>query len=154
MGYAQFDVKTIKTIPLKLKEPLDIEVRGEIFMSKKTLVDLNEKREKEGLPLFKNCRNAAAGSIRQLDSSIAKERNLEVFIYHLPNPSDYNIKTHYEALNFMKELGFKENKNNTNLKLYFYVRTNTNEVILAILKGPNTTSNINFSDHKTEKRRK
>ena len=109
------NVRTIKTVPLKLKKAIDIEVRGEIFMSKNTLDVLNKKREKEGLPLFKNCRNAAAGSIRQLDSSIAKERNLEVFIYHLPNPRDFGIKTQQEAISFMQELGFRVNEKNNKL---------------------------------------
>ncbi len=106
------NVKTIKTIPLKLKEKIDIEVRGEIYISKKTLMLLNQKRLKEGLEPFKNARNLAAGSIRQLDSSIAAERNLDAFIYHLPNPLDYGINTHYEALEYMKNLGFVTNPNN------------------------------------------
>lgn len=106
------NVKTIKTVPLKLKEKIDIEVRGEIFMSKNTLIKLNEEREKNGEPIFKNCRNAAAGSIRQLDSSIASKRNLEVFIYHLPNPEDYGITSQSEALDFMEKLGFRVNPNN------------------------------------------
>lgn len=109
------NVRTIKTVPLKLKKEIDIEVRGEIFMSKKTLEKLNVTREQEGLPLFKNCRNAAAGSIRQLDSNIAKERNLEVFIYHLPNPRDFGIKTQYEAIKFMQDLGFRVNVKNNEL---------------------------------------
>ncbi len=109
------NVRTIKTVPQKIKEPVDIEVRGEIFMSKKTLEELNKKREENNEPLFKNCRNAAAGSIRQLDSSIAKSRNLEVFIYHLPNPEDYGIKTHLEALEYMEKLGFRTNKANNKL---------------------------------------
>ena len=103
------NVKTIKNVPLKLRKDIDIEVRGEIFMNKETLNKLNELRAKEGLPLLQNCRNAAAGSIRQLDPKITRERNLDVFIYHLPNPEDYNLKTHYEALKFMEELGFKVN---------------------------------------------
>lgn len=106
------NVKTIKTIPLKLKEPIDIEVRGEIYISKKTLARLNAKRIKEGLEPFKNARNLASGSIRQLDSSIAAERNLDAFLYHLPNPLDYGITTHFEALEFMKKLGFVTNPNN------------------------------------------
>lgn len=109
------NVKTIKTVPLRLNEKIDIEVRGEIFMSKKTLAKLNQERKEKGEPLFKNCRNAAAGSIRQLDSSIASKRNLEVFIYHLPNPEDYNIKTHYESLAFMEKLGFRINSGNNRL---------------------------------------
>lgn len=106
------NVKTIKQVPLKLPEPIDIEVRGEIYMSKKTLDILNAERLKNNEPLLKNCRNAAAGSIRQLDSSIAAKRHLEVWIYHLPDPEDYGIKTHHEALEFMKNLGFRTNPNN------------------------------------------
>ena len=106
------NVKTIKSVPLKLKKEIDIEVRGEIYMSKKALEDLNKTRKEINEPLFKNARNAAAGSIRQLDSKIAAQRNLDVFIYHLPNPEDYNIKTHMEALEFMKNLGFKTNIDN------------------------------------------
>lgn len=110
------NVLTIKALPLKLSEEVDIEVRGEIFMSKETLAKLNKEREKAGEPLFKNARNAAAGSIRQLDSSVAAKRNLDMFIYHLPNPLDYGLKTHYEALDYMKKLGFKTNPNNRLVK--------------------------------------
>lgn len=106
------NVKTIKQIPLKLSEPVSIEVRGEIYMSKKTLDVLNKERISNGEVPLKNCRNAAAGSIRQLDSSIAAKRNLEVWIYHLPDPEDYGIKTHFEALEYMKRLGFRTNPNN------------------------------------------
>ena len=110
------NAKTIKTIPLKLKEPIDIEVRGEIYMSKKVLEELNQERTKNNEPLLKNARNAAAGSIRQLDSKIAAKRKLDTFIYHLPNPEDFGIKTHYEAVEFMKNLGFKTNPNNKLVK--------------------------------------
>ena len=116
------NVKTIKTIPLKLKEEIDIEVRGEIFMNKKTLEELNEKRKKTNQPLLQNCRNAAAGSIRQLDSKIAAERKLDAFIYHLPNPLDFGLKTHSEAIEFMTKIGFKTNINNRLVK-------NINELI-------------------------
>lgn len=106
------NVKTIKTIPLVLNENIDIEVRGEIYMSKNTLKTLNDEREKNGLPILQNCRNAASGSIKLLDSREVAKRHLECFIYHLPNPLDYNIKTHEEALEFMKRLGFRVNPNN------------------------------------------
>ncbi len=106
------NVKTIKTVPLTLKKQIDIEVRGEIYMSKSTLKKINEEREAKGQPLLQNCRNAAAGSIRQLDSKVAASRKLDCWIYHLPNPEDYGIKTHWESLEFMKELGFKTNPNN------------------------------------------
>ena len=104
------NVRTIKTIPLKLSEQVDIEVRGEIYMSKKSLEEVNKVREKEGLELLKNARNAAAGSVRNLDTKVAAERNLDCFIYHLPDPEDYGLKTHYEALNYMRKLGFNVNK--------------------------------------------
>lgn len=110
------NVKTIKSIPLKLNKDIDIEVRGEIYMDFKTLEKLNEKRKKNNEPLLQNVRNAASGSIRQLDSKIAAERKLNSWIYHLPNPEDYGIKTHMEALNFMKDLGFKVNPNNRIVK--------------------------------------
>lgn len=106
------NVKTIKSIPLKLREKVDIEVRGEIFMNKKTLEEVNKKRIANNEPPLQNCRNAAAGSIRQLDSSVAAERKLDSFIYHLPNPLDYGIHTHSEALEYMKHLGLKTNPNN------------------------------------------
>ncbi len=103
------NVKTIKTVPLDLKRDIDIEVRGEIYMNKKTLEKINREREKNGEVKLQNVRNAAAGSIRQLDPKVAAKRHLDTWIYHLPNPLDYGIKTHFEALNFMKELGFKTN---------------------------------------------
>ena len=116
------NVKTIKVIPLKLKKDIDIEVRGEIFMSKETLKKINEQRKKENLPLLQNTRNAAAGSIRQLDSKVAASRKLDNFIYHLPNPEDYGISKHSDAVEYMHELGFKINPNNKLVK-------NINEVI-------------------------
>ena len=106
------NVKTIRNVPVKLDQNISIEVRGEIYMNKKTLELLNKEREKKGEPLLQNCRNAAAGSIRQLDPKITARRNLDVWIYHLPNPEDYGLKTHYEALEFMKSLGFKTNPHN------------------------------------------
>lgn len=106
------NVKTIKTIPLTLSKDIDIEVRGEIYMSKNTLKKLNQDREKEGLSLLQNCRNAASGSIKLLDSKEVAKRNLECWIYHLPNPLLYGLKTHMESLIFMKELGFRINPNN------------------------------------------
>lgn len=103
------NVKTIKTVPLDLKRDIDIEVRGEIYMNKATLEILNREREKNGEAKLQNVRNAAAGSIRQLDPKIAAKRHLDVWIYHLPNPEDFGIKTHKEALEFMRGLGFKVN---------------------------------------------
>lgn len=106
------NVRTIRTIPLKINQPIDIEVRGEIYMSKETLAKINQTRKEQGQPLLQNPRNAAAGSIRQLDSKVAASRKLDSFIYHLPNPEDYGLKTHFEALEFMRDLGFKTNSHN------------------------------------------
>lgn len=105
------NVKTIKNVPLSLPKDIDIEVRGEIYMPKNSFNKLNEEREKKGEKLFANPRNAAAGSVRQLDSKVAASRNLSTFIYHLPNPDNFGIKTHYESLEFMKELTFTVNPN-------------------------------------------
>lgn len=106
------NVKTIKTVPLRLKKEIDIEVRGEIYMGKKTLAEINRRRKENKEVLFQNARNAAAGSVRQLDSKIAASRNLDCWIYHLPNPEDYGLTMHSQTLDFMKELGLKVNPAN------------------------------------------
>ena len=103
------NVETIKSVPLKLNKKLDIEVRGEIYMSKASFEKCNKEREEKGDNLFANPRNAAAGSVRQLDSKIAAKRNLDFMAYSIPNPDKYGIKTQSEALEFLKELGFKTN---------------------------------------------
>lgn len=120
------NVKTIKSVPLKLNKEIDIEVRGEIYMSKKSFEDCNKEKEKRGENLFANPRNAAAGSVRQLDSKVAAKRNLDFMAYFLPNPDKYGIKTQSEALDFLKELGFK-----TNYKLNGIAK-NVNDIISYI----------------------
>ena len=100
------NVKTIKSVPLKLKTPLTTEVRGEIFMPKASFIQLNLEREENEEELFANCRNAAAGSVRQLDSRVAAKRNLDTFLYYY---LDQNVETQVEALEDMKRLGFKVN---------------------------------------------
>lgn len=105
------NVKTIKDVPLTLPQKLDIEVRGEIYMSKDSFLSVNEERSKNGEELFANPRNAAAGSVRQLDSKIAAKRKLSTFIYHLPNADTFDLHSHYETLEFMKSLGFCVNPN-------------------------------------------
>ena len=104
------NVKTIKSLPLKLKSSIDLEVRGEIYMSKKTLAKLNEERIKNNEEPLQNARNAAAGSIRQLDSKIAESRNLDIFLYHVPNT---NLKTHYETIELLRDNNFPTNPNIT-----------------------------------------
>ena len=101
--------KTIKSIPLRLNKDIDIEVRGEIYMSKSSFAKANKERELNKEPLFANPRNAAAGSVRQLDSKITAKRNLDFMAYFIPNPRDYGIKTQEESLKFLKELGFVTN---------------------------------------------
>ncbi len=101
--------KTIKSIPLRLKKDIDIEVRGEIYMSKASFDKANKDREANGEALFANPRNAAAGSVRQLDSKITAKRNLDFMAYFIPNPKDYGIKTQEESLKFLRELGFVTN---------------------------------------------
>lgn len=131
------NVRTIKSIPLQLTKPIDIEVRGEIFMHKSTLEKLNKKRAEEGKPKLQNVRNAAAGSIRQLDSRVAAERELDNFVYYLPNPSDFSIKTHLEALQFMENLGFKINPHNKLVK-------NIDEIIAYIEKEGDTRKSLSY----------
>lgn len=116
------NVETIKSIPLVINDKRKIEVRGEIYMPKKSFNKLNQERQEKGESLFANPRNAAAGSVRQLDSKIAAKRNLSTFIYHLPSSDDFNIKYHHESLSFMKELGFIVNEN-------IKIADNVNEVI-------------------------
>jgi len=102
------NVRTIETLPMKLNEEVDIEVRGEIFMLRETLYAMNEEREHEGLSLFQNTRNAAAGSVRQLDSSIAKARKLQTYLYHLPNTF---CESQYDTLKYLKKVGLPTDKN-------------------------------------------
>ncbi|MCR6097570.1 NAD-dependent DNA ligase LigA [Salipaludibacillus agaradhaerens] len=104
------NLKTIPSIPLKLKENVTIDVRGEAFMPKKSFNRLNEAKEKNGEALFANPRNAAAGSLRQLDPKIAAKRNLDIFIYSVGKVENNELDSHHEALSYVKELGFKTNK--------------------------------------------
>ncbi len=104
------NVKTIRTIPLILQKAVDIEVRGEVYMSHAEFKRLNSIRQRQGLPLFANPRNAAAGTLRQLDTSEVSKRHLDSFIYSLEFPERHGVKTQWEALRYMHELGFKTNK--------------------------------------------
>ncbi len=103
------NVITIKSIPSRISIQDDFEIRGEVFMPKKSLERLNKEREQAGEPLFANARNAAAGSIRQLDSGIAASRGLDAFWYYFVNASDFGIRYHSEALKMADSLGFKTN---------------------------------------------
>ena len=103
------NVITIKSIPSHIDLDEEFEIRGEVFMPKKSLERLNAERELTGEPLFANARNAAAGSIRQLDSAIAASRGLDAFWYYVVNAKDFNLRYHSDALKFADKLGFKTN---------------------------------------------
>lgn len=132
------NVETIKSVPLRLNKELDIEVRGEIYMSKASFEKCNKEKEKRGENLFANPRNAAAGSVRQLDSKIAAKRNLDFMAYFIPNPDKYGIKTQGESLAFLKELGFKTNYNLNGLA------KNINDIINYIDDLGSKRSNLPF----------
>ncbi|PEJ59650.1 DNA ligase (NAD(+)) LigA [Bacillus sp. AFS002410] len=103
------NLKTIKAIPLRLSEPITIEARGEAFMPKASFEKVNELREKNGEELFANPRNAAAGSLRQLDPKIVAKRDLSFFVYGFPTAAEFSIEKHSEALDYLQKLGFKTN---------------------------------------------
>ena len=101
------NLKTVKALPLSVKNaPARMIVRGEVYMPKKTFSDLNATRELQGEPLFANPRNAAAGSLRQLDSKIAAQRNLSIFVFNLQLCDERTFSSHYETLEALKEYGF------------------------------------------------
>lgn len=100
---------TINTLPKVLTKHLSMEVRGEVYMSKPVFNELNEERKRNNQVLFANPRNAAGGSLRQLDATITKKRKLDHFAYTLVNPMDYGIYTQKDALNFLSSLGFNVN---------------------------------------------
>ena len=102
------NLRTIRSIPLRLKKDVSIEVRGEVYMGKEGFRQLNKRREENGLSLFANPRNAAAGSLRQLDSRLAAERPLDFFAYSLISPEEEDMlpEGHWDALGFLREMGF------------------------------------------------
>lgn len=104
------NLKTIRSIPLRLKEDLTFEVRGEAYMPRKSFERLNKEREKKDEMLFANPRNAAAGSLRQLDPRIAASRHLDIFLYGIGNYGSLGVDTHSSALEYLSKLGLKVNK--------------------------------------------
>ncbi|NLN48348.1 MAG: NAD-dependent DNA ligase LigA [Clostridiales bacterium] len=101
------NLKTVRSIPLRLSEPVDVEVRGEVFISKENFEKLNAQREETEESIFANPRNAAAGSLRQLDSSITSKRPLDIFVFSMENMEDSKFLTHVESMEFLKKAGFK-----------------------------------------------
>ncbi len=133
------NLKTVKAIPLKLFEPVDVEVRGEIYMPKTSFEKLNEENLSKGEKIFANPRNAASGSIRQLDSTITAKRDLSIFVYssvfeNIPNAP----KTHYEGMMYLKKLGFKVNPNIRHCK-------NMKEVIEYIKEWDTKRFELNYA---------
>lgn len=103
------NLKTIKSIPKELSEPINIIVRGEVFIGKKEFEKMNEERELNEEKTFANARNAAAGSLRQLDQKIAKQRPLDIYIFNVQKIEGREFESHYEELNYLKKLGFNVN---------------------------------------------
>ncbi len=102
------NIRTIKTVPLKLNQSVPyLEVRAEVYMSDESFLNLVRKQEENGEKVFKNPRNAAAGSLRQKDSNITSQRNLDIFIFNIQQVEGQNLKTHIDSLNFLKAIGFK-----------------------------------------------
>ncbi|MCJ0579935.1 NAD-dependent DNA ligase LigA [Enterococcus cecorum] len=105
------NLKTVRSIPMTLPEPISIEVRGECYMPKESFMKLNEAREQEGLETFANPRNAAAGSLRQLDTKVTAQRNLSTFLYTVAEFGPLEVATQEDALQALDRLGFKINPN-------------------------------------------
>ena len=131
------NLKTVKSIPMKLNKPVTIEVRGEVFMPRKSFEKLNEERELYDQPLFANPRNAAAGSLRQLDSIITEKRNLDIFIFNIQKFDGFNCDSHFGGLEYLKELGFKVNGANS-------VVNNIDDVINVIEKFGKDRNNLSY----------
>ena len=104
------NIMEIESIPKKLKEPISLEVRGEIILPIPNFNKINEEREENGEEVFANPRNAASGTIRQLDSTIVSKRGLDCYLYYLVNADNYGIKTQLESIKFIEKLGFKTTK--------------------------------------------
>ena len=128
---------TIKAIPKELKEPINIIVRGEVFIGSKEFEKLNEEREVLGQSLFANARNAAAGSLRQLDSKITKTRPLDIFIFNVQKLENNPFNSHYEQLNYLDKLGF-------NVNPVRILCNNIDEAIDAITKIGEDRENLSF----------
>ena len=131
------NLKTIKNIPKELNEPIDIIVRGEVFIGTKEFEELNEQRELDEEPLFANARNAAAGSLRQLDSSIAAKRPLDIYIFNVQKCDSIKFNSHYESLLYLEKIGFNVNP----VKI---LCNNSKEVVEAINKIGEDRQKLSF----------
>ncbi|MBR3134808.1 MAG: NAD-dependent DNA ligase LigA [Clostridia bacterium] len=131
------NVKTIKTIPQKLKEPINITVRGEVFISKDGFEKLNAEQEVMGKALFANARNAAAGSLRQLNPKITKERPLDIYIFNVQKIEGVEFNSHWDELNYLSDLGF-------NVVPFRKKCSNINEAIEAIKEIGDNREELTF----------
>ena len=131
------NLNEINSIPKKLKDEINIIVRGEVYMPHDAFNKLNEEREVLGEKLFANPRNAAAGSLRQLDPNITRERNLDIFVFNIQKVDGIEINSHYESLNFLKEQGFK-------VTPLMFKCSNKNEVLDAINKIGEARGTLQF----------
>ena len=131
------NLKTIKTIPKKLKEPINIVVRGEVFIGKEEFEKLNSDRLMDEEEQFANARNAAAGSLRQLDSKITAKRPLNIFIFNVQKSDSIKFTSHYESLNYLEKIGF-------NVNPVRILCNNIDEAIAAIEKIGQDRENISF----------
>ncbi|NLN42579.1 MAG: NAD-dependent DNA ligase LigA [Clostridiales bacterium] len=131
------NLKTIRSIPLKLNKPYSMTVRGEVFMPKDHFVKLNKQRELEGLPTFANPRNAAAGSLRQLDPRITATRHLDIYLFNLEYVSDYTIESHMQTMEIMKEAGLK-------ISPFLYMTSSMEEIIELCQEWADKRHNLAF----------
>lgn len=131
------NLKTIKTIPQELSEKINITVRGEVFISKKDFEEMNREREENEEETFANARNAAAGSLRQLDSNITKNRPLDIYIFNVQKIEGKEFNSHYEELEYLRKLGF-------NVNPVLIPCKDTEEVIKAIQKIGEDRENLTF----------
>ena len=131
------NLKTVKTIPMELKENIDITVRGEVFISKEDFEKMNQEREENEEELFANARNAAAGSLRQLDSKITAKRPLDIYIFNVQKIDGIEFNSHFEELEFLAKQGFNVNPVRIPCK-------NIEEVKQAIAKIGEMRENLTF----------
>ncbi len=131
------NLKTVKTIPMKLKDKIDITVRGEVFIAKDDFEKMNQEREENEEELFANARNAAAGSLRQLDSKITKTRPLDIYIFNVQKIEGKEFNSHYEELEYLSNQGFHVNP------IRIYCKT-MQEIEKAIQKIGEDRENLTF----------
>ena len=122
------NLKTVKTIPMEINDKINITVRGEVFISKKDFEEMNEERQENEEELFANARNAAAGSLRQLDSSITAKRPLDIYIFNVQKIEGKNFNSHYEELEYLAKQGFNVNP----VRIYCKNKKETEEAIKKI----------------------